>query len=905
MSVLQSSPSAVVTEGAAPAETPSVLLSSAVNVEHATPMLRQFLEIKAQYPGVVLLYQMGEFYETFFEDALITARALEITLTARDGGKLGKVPMAGIPIHKADSYVGRLLAKNFRVALCQQTEDPAQAKGLVKRAVTRVLSPGTITDETLLNANSHTYLAAVSIPKALKSNSTSPYKAALGLYGLAYCDVSTGTFCTTQLTETQLLSELDRLQPAEIIATGRKQTFPNGEGIPEWVVSLPQSIRSAYRCTPVDDDTFDLIVGQRAINTLLQTTTVAGTGLLESPEALRACGAIAGYLLTMFPDQPPTFEGIHSYTLDDKVVLNVAARRHLELLHTVKTGQADGALISVLDKTHTRMGARLLRDWVSQPLTNRGAIEQRLDGVEELAHHAEARVALIESLPRIYDLERLAIKVSHGSVFPRDLIALKQSLQQLPGLSNALKSCHSAHLLPFHQLPTAVFQLVALIDAAMADAPPQTLQEGGIFKTGYQSELDTLRETLVTCDGWLADYQEQERERTGVKTLKVTANHAFGYFIEITRAQAAAMNLPDGYHRKQTLTNAERFTTPELKAQESKVQDAQGRLFQLEYELFTAFRQELLPYASMLLTLAHQVATVDVLQSLATVAVTHDYVRPLLDDSAELQLVEGRHPVVETMVSMGSFVANDCALTGGVAEENSQRSRDIPQLLLITGPNMAGKSTYMRQVALIVLMAQMGSFVPARYARIGLVDKVFTRIGAMDDLASGQSTFMVEMQETAQILHGATQKSLVLLDEVGRGTSTFDGVAIAQSVIEHLVTKTGCRTLFATHYHELNALEAAHPSICNVRVGVAETVTSAGLEISFLHKVELGTAQRSYGVHVAKMAGLPASVVQRANRLLGGFEKSTQGPHSNEKTLRRNGSLLPETPEPLPQLSLF
>jgi DNA mismatch repair protein MutS len=840
---------------------------------------------------------MGEFYETFFEDALITARALEITLTARDGGKLGKVPMAGIPIHKADSYVGRLLAKNFRVALCQQTEDPAQAKGLVKRAVTRVLSPGTITDETLLNANSHTYLAAVSIPKP--SN-----KSSLGLYGLAYCDVSTGTFCTTQLTETQLLSELDRLQPAEIIATGRKQSLPSGEGIPEWVVNLPQAIRSAYRCTLVDDDTFDPSVGQRAINTLLHTTTVAGTGLLESPEALRASGAIASYLLTMFPDQPPTFEGIHSYTLDDKVVLNVAARRHLELLHTVKTGQADGALIFVLDKTHTRMGARLLRDWVSQPLTNRTAIEQRLDGVEELAHHADARMALTDSLPRIYDLERLAIKVSHGSVFPRDLIALKQSLHQLPGLSNALKSCHSAHLLPFHQLPTAVFQLVALIDAAMADAPPQTLHEGGMFKAGYQSELDALRDTLATCDAWLAEYQEQERERTGVKTLKVTANNAFGYFIEITRAQAASMTLPEGYHRKQTLTNAERFTTPELKAQEAKVQDAQGRLFHLEYELFTAFRHELLPYASMLLTLAHQVATVDVLQSLATVAVCHDYVRPLLDDSTELQLVEGRHPVVETTVPMGSFVANDCGLQGGIGNATIQSiaPSTIPQLLLITGPNMAGKSTYMRQVALIVLMAQMGSFVPARYARIGLVDKVFTRIGAMDDLASGQSTFMVEMQETAQILHGATQKSLVLLDEVGRGTSTFDGVAIAQSVIEHLVTNTGCRTLFATHYHELNALEATHPSICNVRVGVAETVTPTGLEISFLHKVEPGTAQRSYGVHVAKMAGLPPSVVQRANRLLGGFEKSTA---NSEKLPRRNAPLVSEAIEPLPQLSLF
>ncbi|MFN8614608.1 MAG: DNA mismatch repair protein MutS [Vampirovibrionales bacterium] len=876
-----------------PTTAASVLLSSAVNAEHATPMLRQFLEIKQQYPGVVLLYQMGEFYETFFEDALITARALEITLTARDGGKLGKVPMAGIPIHKADSYVGRLLAKNFRVALCQQTEDPAQAKGLVKRAVTRVLSPGTVMDESLLNANTHNYLASIVLPN--KQNA---------LYGLAYCDVSTGTFCATQLTESQLMSELDRIQPAELIAPGRKQPMPLGEGVAEWVADVPLVIRQSYRCTPVEAEWFDVAVGQRALQRLFQVASVEGMGLLEWPQALRASGAVAQYLLGLFPSQPPVFQRIQSYTLDDKVVLNGAARRHLELLATVKTGQSEGSLIAVLDKTHTRMGARLLRDWVSQPLTSKPCIEKRLDGIAELLERQEARQALLACLPNIYDLERLAIKVSHGSVMPRDLIALKQSLQQLPHLSNVLKSGQSFHLQPFQQLPTALFQLVALIDGAIAEAPPAALNEGGLFKAGYHSELDQLRDTLATCDAWLTNYQESERERTGIKTLKVSANQAFGYFIEITRAQATHAVLPQDYHRKQTLTNAERYTTPALKHQEGKVQEAQNRQCQIELELYQAFRQSLLPYGAMLLTLAHQVATLDVLHSLATVAVLNNYTRPQLDDSGELQLMDSRHPVVEMTVPMGSFVANDCSLASGVVKPEMPEGAKSPQLLMITGPNMAGKSTYMRQVALIVLMAQMGSYVPARYARIGLVDKVFTRIGAMDDVASGQSTFMVEMQETAQIIHGATSQSLVLLDEVGRGTSTFDGVAIAQSVVEYLVTTVGCRTLFATHYHELNALEAQYPGILNVRVRVAETETPTGLEIAFLHQVEAGTAQRSYGVHVAKMAGLPPAVIKRANALLGGFERAANNPSMPlaNKPLRPT---LASATEPQPQLSLF
>lgn len=862
------------------------LTSFDVNPNDATPMMRQFLEVKQQYPGVLLFYQMGEFYETFFEDALTAARVLEITLTAREAGKLGKVPMAGVPITKVEPYISRLLQKNLKVAICEQVEDPSAAKGLVKRAVTRVLSQGTITEDTLLKSNEHNFLAAVSVPS--RSNQ---------LYGLAYCDITTGTFRCANVNEAQLLSELDRLQPSEILAAQLKQRAPqlSGlfaiiDGVDEWITNLPESIRFNYQCTPVPQDHFKLDVAQKKLAEILESHDIEGTGLKELPEALQAAGAIGAYITHNFPQDAPRFERIETYTLDHAVMLNVAARKNLELLSTVKTQQYEGSLCWVLDHTHTNMGGRLIRQWISQPTTDKTEIQNRLNGVDALVNHSEIRQTLNTLLPNIYDLERLSIKVSNCSANPRDLIALKRSIEQLPDISNALKPLETPYLTPLHELPTELFRLMALIDQAISDSPPVALTEGGILKTGYNLELDELRNILEQQETWLDNYQQEERENTGIKTLKLGFNNAFGYFIEMSRNQSHLA--PEHYHRKQTLTQVERFTTPILKEQEAKVLDAQSRQYQLEYSLFTDLRHHLRSYAPALQTVARQLAVLDVLQSFAHVAVERDYVKPVVDDSFQLQLQDARHPVVEATTPMGNFVSNHTHLSAEPTDHPV-----IPQFMLITGPNMSGKSTYMRQVAIITLMAQMGSFVPASYARIGYIDRIFTRIGAMDDLSSGQSTFMVEMHETAQILHGASQRSLVILDEVGRGTSTSDGIAIARSVIEYLINTIGCRTLFATHYHELNDMEAALPAIQNVRVKVAETETPSGLHVEFLHKVEPGTAQKSYGVHVAKMAGLPPRVIQRSERLLRQYEgnpTSGASKHYAKKQAEKTDNLPPQ-----------
>jgi DNA mismatch repair protein MutS len=864
--------------------------SAGVNLEDATPMMRQFLEIKQQHPGVLLFYQMGEFYETFFEDALIAARALEITLTARDAGKLGKVPMAGVPIHKRDVYLPRLLGKNFRVAICEQVEDPATAKGLVKRQVTRILSPGTVMDDSQLSAKENNYLAVVVPAARLKG-----FSKLKGYWGLAYADLSTGELCATTLTEAQLAGELDRLNPSELLAAGRKERRHVLEGVDEWVAALPLAWQQAYRCTPLDDIVFEVSHSRPALLQLMgAATTLNGTGLPEQPLVEVAASALAHYVVSMFPHNEgedtslPTLQRVNTYQLDATVGLTVAARRHLELTATVKTNQYEGSLCYTLDETVTPMGGRLLRQWVSQPITDKLELNERLSAVEELTQYAATRQQLAAGLPNVYDIERLAIRLMNGSLSPRDCVALKLSLGQMPAISNALKPCRSQYLTCLHSLPQPLFTLMGLIDQAIDDAPPQQVTEGGIFKTGYHQELDELRNLATNAKQWLVDFQEQERETTGIKTLKVSHNNAFGYYIEISRAQAATAELPEHYQRKQTLTNAERFITPELKTQETRVQEAEARQLQLEYELFIQLRQQMREYAQPLMALARDVARLDVLAGFAKLAVERHYTKPILDDSQEIQLQDARHPVVEAMLPMGSFVANHCHLSS-----NPHHHPLVPQLMLITGPNMAGKSTYMRQVALIILMAQMGCFVPASYARIGLVDNVFTRIGAMDDLSSGQSTFMVEMQETAQILHGATNRSLVLLDEVGRGTSTSDGIAIAQSVTEHLVNHIGARTLFATHYHELNALEDQFPAIQNMRVCVADD----GEAVTFLHKVEPGTAQKSYGVHVAQMAGLPSKVVNRAEKLLNRLENSMNPLPKASKS--------PAPNEPTPQLTIF
>lgn len=841
-------------------------------------MVAQFLEVKSQYPGIILFYRMGDFYETFFEDALISARVLEITLTGRDAGPCGRIPMAGIPVKAAEAYLSKLLTQNFKVAICEQIEDPSAAKGqgsqkLMKRQVVRVLSSGTITEQSLLRPEENNFLAALIIKDKQHC-------------ALSYCDITTGQFLVTELTYLELLSELDRIRPVEILVRGRKRKAISIQELDEFIADIPAEIAENYRCTPLPDAAFQVSDTRLILQNLLQVNNLEGFGLHELPLALQAAGVIGHYLNSTFIETKPVLHGIRSYSLNATVTMNTTARRNLELLATAKNNQHEGSLLWVLNRACTSMGTRLLRQWISQPLTQLSEIQARLDGVEELVNHPTIREAVRRILPDIYDVERLSTKVANLTAQPRDLIALKQSIARLPELSNLLKPLETFYLTRMQAFPPELFKMMALIDQAIDDTPALNIKEGGIIKPGYHAELDQMRDLVKNHEAWLAQYEAQERERTGVKTLKVSFNSAFGYFIEMTRANSALA--PADYHRKQTLTNAERYTTDVLKTHEAQVLDAQSRQYELEYTLFIELRQKLLQYAPILSDCAQRVAVLDVLQSLATVAVEQHYVRPQVDESYEITLHQSRHPVVEKMLPLGRFVANDVSLSANPKEYQ------IPQLMIITGPNMAGKSTYMRQVALIVLMAQMGSFVPASYARIGLVDGIYTRVGAVDDLASGQSTFMVEMNETAQILNGGTRRSLVILDEVGRGTSTYDGVSIAWAVAEHLVNKLGCRTLFATHYHEMNTLEQTHPKIANYRVCVSEQNGN----IEFLHTVEPGSAQKSYGIQVAKMAGIPADVITKAESLLSQMQRKELATIESKRPTRPVES---ETP----QLSLF
>lgn len=850
----------------------NTLHSMSVDASKATPMVGQFLEVKSQYPGIILFYRMGDFYETFFEDALITARVLEITLTGRDAGQAGRIPMAGIPVKAAEAYLTKLLSQNFKVAICEQMEDPSQAKGLVKRQVVRVLSSGTITEQSLLRPEENNFLAAIHIKSQQEC-------------GLAYCDITTGEFRVTELTFLELLSELDRIRPVEILVRGRKRKAASIHELDEFLADVPPEISENYRCTPLPEGAFQVSDTRTGLLNLFKVASLDGFGLEVRPLALQAAGTIGYYISRNFLDNLPVFNGIRTYSLQQTVTMNTTARRNLELLATVKNGQHEGSLLWVLNKTCTSMGTRLLRQWISQPLTDLNEIQSRLDGVEELVRHPGIRESVRHLLPDIYDIERLSSKIANISAQPRDLIALKHSIARLPDLSNLLKPLETFYLNRMQAFPPELFKMMALIDQAIDDTPALSLKEGGIIKTGYHAELDLMRDLVRNHESWLARYEAEQRELTGIKTLKVSFNSAFGYFIEVTRANAGAV--PAEYHRKQTLTNAERYTTDILKNHEGQVLDAQSRQYELEYNLFIELRQKLLAYAAIVADCAQRVSVLDVLQSLATVAVEQGYVRPQVDESHEINLQQSRHPVVEKMLPLGRFVPNNVTLSANPKEYN------IPQMMIITGPNMAGKSTYMRQVALVVLMAQMGSFVPASYARIGLVDGIYTRVGAVDDLSSGQSTFMVEMNETAQILHGATRRSLVLLDEVGRGTSTYDGVSIAWAVSEYMVNHMGCRTLFATHYHELNTLEQNNPKIANYRVCVTETDG----EIEFLHTVEPGSAQKSYGIQVAKMAGIPNEIIHKAESLLSQMQKKELAAVQN----RQPKVLEAETP----QLTLF
>ncbi len=834
----------------------------------ATPMMQQFLEIKRKNPGAILLYRMGDFYETFFEDAITAAKDLELTLTGRDGGKLGKIPMAGVPHKAADNYIAKLLEKGHKVAICEQMEDPAQAKGLVKRDVVKTITAGTITDINMLESSKNNYLAAVTnIQKSCKR-------------GFAYVDISTGEFRITTLGYNALISEINRIEPSEILCLPKKTEIKPFHIVPEEYPDLPETAAKKYNCTIRPATAFSKDSVFEKIKQVFNIQSLEAFGYPDYTEGLIAAGAIIDYLLETQQENLPRFDVIMPYETSSFVSIDSNARRNLELTQTVRDGKYEGSLLWAINRTKTNMGARLLRKWIQQPLQNINEIKQRQNGVEELFENPKMRFELAGLLDKIYDIERLATKISNNSANGKDFIALRDSLKILPLFGNILYNTKSPLLNKFNENDEKILNITDLIERTIEEEPPIGLKEGNIIKKGVNEELDYLKSLLGDGKNWLNEFEQREKERTGIKSLKISYSKIFGYFIEVTHSNTSLV--PDDYIRKQTLTSAERYITPELKEHENEILSARAKSSELEYQMFCNFREYAKEFVEPIRDKAKALAVLDVLLSFAEVAAEQGYIKPQIDTSNDLIIEEGRHPVIEQMLPLGSYVPNDINIAS-------------PVLMILTGPNMAGKSTYMRQNALIIILAQIGSFVPARSARIGLVDKIFTRVGAVDDLSTGQSTFMVEMTETASILNSATEKSFILLDEIGRGTSTYDGVAIAWSVAEHISQKIGARTIFATHYHELNIMCDKYPEIKNYRMTISENEDN----IIFLRKVIPGSASRSYGIQVAKMAGLPATVINRSQQLMNRMQKD----YAANISTRKRGSNEPQAETP--QLTLF
>ncbi|MGY4591075.1 DNA mismatch repair protein MutS [Thermostichus sp. MS-CIW-40] len=824
-----------------------------------TPMMQHYVELKRQYPHAILLYRLGDFYEMFFQDAEVVSRELELVLTGREAGAIGRVPMCGIPYHAFDRYAAQLVAKGYALAVCDQMEPADQAKGLVRREVTRVITPGTVLEEELLQARQNNYLAAI---VQLKGSRQAPCR-----WGLAYADVSTGEFWVCQSEgQEPLEQELARLQPAEIL-------LPTEEGLglgllrpgdPQGPLGLPGQY--AYTLRPAEP--FELAVARENLMQTYGLRSLEGLGCEGLPLAIRAAGGLLHYLEeTQKNLVQPSPQGGHpllrpprTYQLTDYLILDPQTRRNLELTQTIREGSFVGSLLWVLDHSRTAMGGRTLRRWLMQPLRDLEQIRLRQDTIQELLENPSLRARLGSLLDSLYDLERLANRVGSGTANPREMVALGSSLGKLPQLAELVGEAKTPLLQSLQQVDPALVELGQRIEHTLLPSPPPVLTEGGLIRAGVDPELDRLRQQVEQDRQWVAQLEKSERDRTGIPTLKVGFNKAFGYYLSISRAKAH--QVPKEYIRKQTLTNEERFITPELKEKEARILTAQTDINQREYELFVQLRQEAGSRAEAIRQVAQTLAAVDALFGLAEVAVQQGYTRPVITEDRRLIIEEGRHPVVEKSLPQGLFVPNSVQLG----------SPHGPDLIVLTGPNMSGKSTYLRQIGLIQILAQMGSFVPARRAELGLCDRVFTRIGAVDDLATGQSTFMVEMNETANILNHAGERSLVLLDEIGRGTATFDGLSIAWAVAEYLATQVRARTVFATHYHELNQLETLLPNVANFQVVVKELQD----RIIFLHQVQPGGADRSYGIEVGRMAGLPQPVIQRAEQVLALVEKHSR-----------------------------
>lgn len=795
-----------------------------------TPMMQQYMEVKNQHKDCILFFRLGDFYEMFFEDAETASKELEITLTGRDCGQEERAPMCGIPFHAADSYISKLINKGYKVAICEQVEDPSVAKGIVKREVIRVVTPGTVIEANMLDEKKNNYICSI-------------YKKGI-CFGIAVADVSTGDFMAAQLLEGntfgQLVDELAKYLPSEIIVNSEMNMNEGAKTI----------INARFDTTiwPCSDSAFD----ETDAFENLQKHFGEQAGLEGMNYAVCAAGGLLDYLEQTQKVALDHINKINFYSIDQFMMLDIFTRRNLEISETIRERSRKGTLLWVLDKTLTPMGSRMLRKWVDQPLLNVESIKLRLEAVGNLKEDLMVRSDLAESLRRVYDIERLLGRIVYGTANGRDLIALKLSLERLPEIKKALSGCRAGFLASLAVNLDILEDIRKRIEDSITEEPPVSVKEGGIIKTGYNKEVDRLRQASKEGKTWIASLENQEREKTGIKNLKVGFNKVFGYYIEVTKSY---FNLvPDRYIRKQTLANCERFITPELKEMEETILGAEEKIVELEYRIFIEIRNFIADHTGRIQETARIVAAADALVSLAIVAEQNGYCMPEVNNSGIIEIKDGRHPVVELLADQ-SFVPNDTFLDG-----------DDNRLAIITGPNMAGKSTYLRQVALIALMAQTGSFVPASGARIGIVDRIFTRIGASDDLGMGQSTFMVEMTEVANILNNATGSSLLILDEVGRGTSTYDGLSIAWAVTEYAADKEkiGARTLFATHYHELTELEDKVEGIKNYCISVKEK----GDDIIFLRKIIRGGADDSYGIQVAKLAGVPYAVTNRAKELL-------------------------------------
>ena len=796
-----------------------------------SPMMQHYLQTKEEYPDCILFYRLGDFYEMFFEDAKIVSRELELTLTGKSCGQEERAPMCGVPFHAYESYMNRLVAKGYKVAICEQMEDPKQAKGMVRREVIRVVTPGTNINEQALDEGKNNYIMCI---VSLSDQ-----------FGVATADVTTGDFFVTEVdSKRRLLDELYKFSPTEVVCN--EALFMSGLDIDDLknrVGIVLYSLEHWY---------FDDSLCENTLKEHFRVNSLEGLGLADLECGMIASGSLLKYLYETQKNSLEQISAIHPYTTGKFMVLDSSTRRNLELVETLREKAKRGSLLWVLDKTKTAMGARMLRSFVEQPLIEKEEIEGRLDAIEELMQRAIDREELREYLNPVYDLERLLTRITYQSANPRDLTAFKSSIGMIPHIRGILLELQSKEIQGICEDMDTLEDLYTLIDAAIEEEPPITVREGGIIKDGYHEEIDRLREAKSQGKNWLAELEAKEREKTGIKNLKIKFNKVFGYYLEVTNSFKDLV--PDYYTRKQTLTNAERYITPELKEMEDMILGAEDKLVQLEYELFRELREQIAKNVVRIQKTAKALAKIDVFASLALISEQNHYCRPSLNQNGRIDIKNGRHPVVEKMINNDMFIANDTYL-------DNQKNR----ISVITGPNMAGKSTYMRQTALIVLMAQIGCFVPAETADIGIVDRIFTRVGASDDLASGQSTFMVEMTEVANILRNTTGNSLLILDEIGRGTSTFDGLSIAWAVVEHISNPKllGAKTLFATHYHELTELEGKLDNVNNYCIAVKEK----GDDIVFLRKIVKGGADKSYGIQVAKLAGVPDSVIERAKEI--------------------------------------